>query len=215
MAAPAYQAVGAFGETTTNTVSFTYPTLAAGDLLLLLVYDNGYGGALTINASWTFVATGRAYGSVLLYYKIATGSETGTENITRQPPFTSGLTFAAQCFSYRGDAFITIENVKRTNGASDTITWTAPTVGGIERTLAALVVNRYGGNPGTAATYTLNSDDQLTTDNTYFELSTKANVSSASTVTATGGSLDGWTTFHLSIYNNTPPITTPRTIIIN
>lgn len=215
MAAPAFQAVGAFGETTTNTVSFTYPTLAASDLLFLVVYDNGYGGSLTINSSWTVLALARTYGAVFLYYKIATGSETGTENITRPTPTIAGNTFAAQCFSYRGDAFITVENHKRRNGASDTITWDSVTVGGTERTLAAFIVNRYGSDPGTPTGYTLSSDDQLTTDDTYFELSTKANVSTGSSATATSGSLDGWTSFHVSIYNNTPPILSPRTFIIN
>jgi len=53
------------------------------------------------------------------------------------------------------------------------------------------------------------------TDGTYFELNTKDNVSSDGSVTATGGSLDEWGTFHHSIFNNTPPITTPRTFIVN
>lgn len=215
MAAPTYQAVGAFGETTTNTVSFTYPTLAANDLLFLLVYDNGYGGGLTINASWTNMGFLRTYGAVRLFRKIATGSETGTENITRGTPSTPGATFAAQCFSFRGDAFISVENSAATKDVSDTITWGAVSVGGTERTMAAFIVNRYGGNPGLPTGYTLQSDDQLTTDSTYFELSTKTNVSTGPAVTATGGSIDGWSAFHVSIYNNTPPVTTPYTFIVN
>lgn len=215
MPAPTYQAVGAFGETTTNTVSFTYPTLAANDLLFLLVYDNGYGGTLTINASWTLVSTDRTYGAIFLYRKIATGSETGTENITRGTPSPLGANFAAQCFSFRGDSFITIENFTKNRGASDTITWSSVSVGGIERTMAAFIVNRRGGNPGLPTGYTLQSDDALS-DNTYFELSTKTNVSTGPSVTSTGGSISyGWTTFHVAIYNNTPALTTPFTYIVN
>lgn len=215
MAAPTYQAVGAFGETTTATVSFTYPALAANDLLFLLVYDNGYGGTLTIDASWTIIKLLRNYGGVRLFRKVATGSETGTENITRGGTYTPGTTFAAQCFSFRGDAFITVENFATQTGISDTITWPTVSVGGTERTMAAFVVNRYGGNPGLPTGYTFQSDDQLVGDSTYFELSTKTNVSVGSSTTATGGSIDGWSAIHVAIYNNTPPITSPRTFIVN
>lgn len=214
MAAPTYQAVGAFGETTANTVAFTYPALAANDLLFLLVYDNGYGGTLTINSSWTIVKLLRNYGGVRLFRKIATGSETGTENITRGT-YTEGTTFAAQCFSFRGDAFISVENFSSGTGISDTITWPSVSVGGTERTMAAFIVNRYGGNPGLPTGYTLQSDDQLVNDSTYFELSTKTNVSTGPAVTATGGSIDGWSAIHVAIYNNTPPVLTPYTFIVN
>jgi hypothetical protein len=214
MAAPVYQAKGTLGETSTNTVSFTYPALAANDLLYLMVYNQGY-TTITPNASWTLqntIRTSNGFGLINLYAKVATGSESGSENVTRAVG--SVDTFAAQVYSFRGDAFITIESKVSAKGASDTITWNAISVSGTERVLGAFVVNINGPNPGTPATYTNRASDVLT-DGTYFELHTKDNVSSDGSVTATGGSLDEWGTFHHSIFNNTPAITTPSTFIVN
>ena len=214
MAAPVYQAKGTLGETSSNTVSFTYPALAANDLLYLMVYNQGY-TTITPNASWTLqntIRTSNGFGLINLYAKVATGSESGSENLTRAIGAVD--TFAAQVYSFRGDAFISIESKLPQKGASDTITWPAISVSGTERVLGAFVVNINGPNPGTPATYTNRASDILT-DGTYFELNTKDNVSSDGSVTATGGSLDEWGTFHHSIFNNTPPITTPRTFIVN
>lgn len=219
MAAPAYQAKGTLGEGTGTTISFSYPTLAASDLLYLLVF-NKENTSVNTDSSWTrinYVATSNNYGFVELYYKIATGSESGSENVTR----TSGSTqFAAQVFSFRGDAFITIESNATQKGASDTITWPAITVGGSQRVLAAFLVNIYGvlsanvqsTTPPTG--YTSEASDGLT-DASYFELFSKDNVSSDGSVTGTGGSLDEWVTIHHSIYNNTPTVTVARTFIVN
>lgn len=213
MAAPAFQAVGTIGETTTNTVSFTYPAVAANDLLFLMVWDNGQASSLTKDASWTLVRFQKV-DNIWLFRKLATGSETGTENLTRVSPVTSGQKFAAQCYSFRGNDFITVESSVKRTGTGDTITWDATTVSGTERTLAAFIVNRYGGDPGTPSGYTMNADDTLG-DSTQFELSTKANVSSGTSVTATGGSTNFWITFHVSIYNNTPAVLPTRSFIIN
>jgi hypothetical protein len=214
MAAPVYQAKGTLGETGLNIVSFTYPALAANDLLYLLVYNQSY-TTITTTVGWTLqnsLRTSNGFGMINLYAKVSTGSESGSENLTR--PTGSEGTFAAQVYSFRGDAFITIESGRPAKGSSDTITWGAVSVGGSERVLGAFVVNINGPNPGTPATYSNKASDVLT-DGTYFELNTKDNVSSDGSVTATGGSLDEWGTFHHSIYNNTPAITTPSTFIVN
>lgn len=214
MAAPVYQAKGTLGDTGLNIVSFTYPVLAANDLLYLLVYNQSY-TTITCDGTWTLqnsLRTSNGFGMINLYAKVSTGSESGSENVTR--PTGSGGTFAAQVYSFRGDAFITIESGRQAKGASDTITWGAVSVGGTERVLGAFVVNINGPNPGTPTGYTNKASDSLT-DGTYFELHTKDNVSSDGLVTATGGSLDEWGTFHHSIFNNTPTITTPRTFIVN
>lgn len=216
MAAPAYQAKGTLGEGTGTTISFSYPTLAASDLLYLLVYNQTF-STITVGSGWTLQnsirLTNNDLGAVNLYSKIASGSESGSENVTRA---SGSNTFAAQCYSFRGDAFISIESngIKGTKGSSDTITWNATTVNGSERVLAAFVVNVYGGDPGLPTGYTNRASESLT-DGTYFELNTKDNVSSDGSVTATGGSLDEWGTFHHSIYNNTPAITASRTFIVN
>ena len=216
MAAPVYQAKGTLGESLLLSVNLTYPTLAANDLLYLLVFNKATSSTITVSSGWTLqnsIRTSNGYGLINLYVKVATGSESGTEAVTRSNAG-GGLTFAAQVYSFRGDAFISIESKLTQKGASDNITWPAITVSGTERVLGAFVVNINGLNPGTPATYTNRASDVLT-DGTYFELNTKDNVSSDGSVTATGGSLDEWGTFHHSIFNNTPPITTPRTFIVN
>lgn len=214
MAAPVYQAKGTLGESLLLSVNLTYPTLAAGDLLYLLVYNQAPSSLITVNATWTaqnLVKT--SFGFVYLYSKIASGSESGTEAVTRSSAG-GGLTLAVQVYSFRGDAFIATESKATNKGASDTVTWSAITVGGTERILGAWVVNIYGGNPGTPSGYTNRATETLS-DGTYFELNTKDNTSTDGAVTATGGSLDEWATFHHSIYNNTPSVTTPRTFIVN
>lgn len=217
MPAPVYQAKGTLGEDTDLNFSFTYPTLAARDLLYLLIWNGGNGSTLTLNSSWTLqnlIKTNNNYGFIHLYTKLATGSESGTEVVSRTTPSNPGSTFAGQIYSFRGDAFITVESKATNKGANDTITWNSINVSGTERILAAFVVNINGGNPGTPTGYT-NRASEVLTDGTYFELHTKDNTSSDGAVTTTGGSLDEWGTFHHSIYNSTPTIQTPRTFIIN
>lgn len=217
MAAPGYQAKGTLGEDTDLNFSFTYPTLAASDLLYLLIWNGGNVSRITVNGSWTLqslIKTSNNYGLIYLYSKLANGSESGTEVVSRTTPSNTGSTFAGQIYSFRGNAFITVESKVTNKGASDTITWNAVTVGATERTLAAFIVNINGGDPGVPSGYTNRASDTLA-DGTYFELHSKDNVSSDGLVTATGGSLDEWGTIHHSIYNATPAITGPRTFIVN
>lgn len=217
MPAPVYQAKGTLGQDTDLNFSFTYPSLIAGDLLYLLVWNGGNGSLITVNGSWTLqnlIKTTNNYGFIYLYTKLANGSETGSEVVSRTTPSNSGSTFAGQIYSFRGDAFISVESKATNKGSSDTITWNAVTLSGTERVLAAFVVNINGGDPNLPTGYTNRASETLT-DGTYFELHTKDNTSSDGAVTATGGSLDEWGTFHHSIYNATPTITTSRTFIIN
>lgn len=217
MAAPTYKAKGTIGETTGNSVSFTYPTVAASDLLFLVVLESDL-KAITVGASWTqrqkqFIPAGSPVYVAYLYSKLATGSESGSEAITRS---SGGInTFAAQVYSYDGDNYITIEESNKNANTIDTVTFSALTVGGTERTLSAIVVNVFGAGVTTPSGYTESATDTLS-DDTVFECNTKANVSSDGAVTGTGGSLSGWATFHISIYNNTPtPGSGTRTFIVN
>jgi hypothetical protein len=217
MAAPAYQDKGTFGETTSDTVSFTYMTTAANDLLILVIADIGDGQTYTVDSSWTELANRQLIGSAGLtsycYYKIADGSESGSENVTRYPG--GGATvFAAQVYSYRGTSYLTYESIADRSGFTSTINWGAVTVGGSERTLAAIVVNALGPNPASNAGYS-NINNDVLSDGTYMEISTKANVSAGTAVTATNGSTNGYVTFHIAMYNNTPAATAARTYIVN
>lgn len=218
MAAPTFKAKGTIGETTGNSVSFTYPTVAANDLLFLVVLESEL-KAITVNASWTlrgkqYIPTGSPNYAAYLYSKLATGSESGTEAVTRTS-ITGDNTFAAQVYSYDGDNYVQVESFVKNSNTTDTVTYSAVTVGGTERTLAAFVINVFGAGVTTPSGYTESATDTLT-DNTVFECNTKANVSSDGAVTGTGGSASGWATFHVSIYNNTPVAGSgTRTFIIN
>jgi len=217
MAAPAYQAKGTVGETTTDSVSFTYMSTLANDVLFLVLVDVGGSDTYTVDSSWTELASRLIIGpsgvTAYLYSKVATGSETGTENISRYPGG-SGTVLAAQVYSYRGTSYLTLEDSIDRSGFGGTITWDALSVGGTERTLGAFVVNALGPNPFSASGYTNIVNDVLS-DGTYMELSTKANVSSSSNVTATNGSTDGWISFHVSLYNNSPSASGTRSFIVN
>lgn len=218
MAAPTYQAKGTLGETTTDTVSFTYMTTTANDLIFLVVVDVGDFQTYTVDSSWTQIENTWIIGpsgvSAILYYKIATGSESGSENVTRYPGG-GGTTFAAQVYSYRGNSYLTLESSVVRSGFAKTITWSATTVNGSERTLAAIVINAISSlNPNSPIGYTNINNDALT-DGSYIEISTKENVSSGASVTASAGSLDGWITFHAAIYNNSPSVAPARTYIVN
>lgn len=217
MAAPTYQAKGTVGETTTDTVSFTYMATAANDLLFLIVVDVGDSQTYTVDSSWTEINSRLVIGTsgvtAYLYWKIATGSESGTENVTRYPGG-GGTVFAAQVYSYRGTSYLTLESSTDRSGFSSTITWGAVTVSGSERTLSAIVINSLGPNPNSATGYT-NINNDVLSDGTYLEISTKANVSAGTSVTATNGSTDGWISFHASVYNNSPSVSTARTYIVN
>ena len=215
MAAPTYQAKGTFGESQTDSVLFTYMTTAANDLLFLLVADIGDNQTYNVDSTWTEIESRQNIGpqglTAYLYYKIATGSESGSEYVTRT---SGGTRFAAQVYSYRGNSYLTLEDSSNNAGYSSTITWSTLSVAGTERTKAAFVVNSLGPNPGGMGGYTNIVNDVLV-DGTYMELSTRENSSSGSGGTGTNGSTDGWISFHAVMYNATPPATSPRTYIVN
>jgi hypothetical protein len=217
MAAPTYQAKGTIGETTTDSVSFTYMATAANDLLFLVVVDIGDSQTYTVDSSWTEINNRLVIGysgvTSYLYYKIATGSESGSENISRYPGG-GGTLMAAQVYSYRGTSYLTLESSNDSAGFGNTIIWGGLSISGSERTLSNIVINSLGPNPFTASGYT-NINNDVLSDGTYFEISTKENVSSAGSVTATNGSSDGWIAFSASLYNNTPAATAARTYIVN
>lgn len=201
--APTYEGKGAVGSGTGSSITFTYPTVTANDMLFLHVMSYGL-GTITVDASWTSLGslvqpTSSPVFVSKLYYKKAAGTETGTEAVTRSGHSGSN-SFMAQCYQYRGDAYIVVEDSDSQNGNASTITWAATSVGGNKRTLAAFVAN-IGADPGVPTGYTNSATDNNGGGN-YLELNTKEDVSSDGSVTATGGSTgDGWVTWHVSIYN--------------
>lgn len=217
MAAPTFKAKGTLGYGSGTSVSFTYPTTAANDLLFLVVYETDL-KAITVGSSWTlrqkqFVPSGSPTSAVYLYSKLATGSESGSEAVTRNAGGYN--TWAVQIYSYDGDDYVGIESSTKNAGTSDTVTYTAVTVGGTERTLSAICVNSTDADITTPSGYTESANDSLA-DAFWFECNTKTNVSSDGAVTGTGGNVAGWAAFHISIYNNTPVVIGgSRSFIVN
>ena len=218
MAAPSFISKGTLGSTTGASFSFTFPAgIASNDLLFLAVFDYGL-GTITTNSSWTLISTmvyptGSPKMLIKLYWKVASGSETGTQSVTRSG-YAAG-DFFGNVYQYRGDNFLTRESYSSYLSNSSTITWSATSVGGTERTLCAFVLNYSGSNPGTPTGYTQSASD--TYNSSYLKLYTKQNVSSGASVTTTGGSTNGYFTFHVSIYNNTPSVggSLVRSFIVN
>jgi hypothetical protein len=205
---PAYIDKGAFGATTGSSFNVSYPNnIEESDILFLHVSSYGL-GTITVDASWTSLGSlaepsGTPVFVSKLYWKLADGTETGPENVSRSGHAGTDV-FMGQIYQYRGDADwadvnISIEDSDNGSGNSATITWQATSVAAGKRTLAAFVVNM-GANPGSPASYSLSATDNDGSNN-YLELNTKEDVSSGASVTATGGSATGWITWHVSIYN--------------
>ncbi len=219
MAAPTYQGKGTKANGTGSSITPSYPaSINANDLILLYVVSVG-NGTITVPAGWVEILSGTILyppaALVKLYRRSALGTESGTITVSRSG-YSGSSTLMAQMYLYRGTAQITVESsaYPTYGGNLTTITWNAVTVGGSERTLAALVINYNGGDPGTPTGYT-NSATDNDGSSTYMELHTWENVSSDGSVTTTTSSTSGWTTAHLSIYNAPPPAGGKRFFIVN
>lgn len=222
MAAPAFIAKGTVDSDTTNSLTPTYMgSINANDLIFLAVFDVGI-GTISVPSGFTLVKSTYYSDSpfnpskrLSVYVKIATGSESGTITVSRSSHASNDI-FMAQFYQYRGTSYCTVEDSQGQSGAVTTITWSAISVGGTERTLITFVGNYSGSNPGTPSGYTNSASDSFTTGSTsYLEANTFANVSSDGSVTGTNGSTNGWAAVHVGIYNYTPSGAGTRSFIVN
>lgn len=218
MAAPTYKSKGTLAYNTTNSISVGYPTTATNDLMLLFLYDSGSSKVFT-PSGWTQLGLSKSTTdgiySIRCYYKLATGSESGSLTCTRNA-LTTG-TFAGQIYSYDGTNYVAILGHSTATGTTNTASWSSVTITGTERTLAAFIMNKNDA-AGVPTGYTNSASDSFTEDaeTIEFEINTKENVTSAPTATATSGaSTNNWITFHIVIYNNDPVVTSPRSFIVN
>lgn len=217
MSAPVFIAKGTKGQGTGVSINITYPAgIQSSDFLFLYAVSIG-NGLIEVHASWELVVSGvfppgPPTGVWRLFKKLATGAEAGAEAVTRSG-YTGSDLFMAQVYQMRspfGIPALEATAYLTTGSVDSTITWSAVSVSGTERTLMALVINYDGGDPGSPTGYV-----NAATDNdgvtTYMELNVKENVSSDGSVTATGGSASGWTALHVSIYT----MPSARSFIVN
>jgi len=213
MSAPAFGSKGTEDHSQTGTITPAYPgTVNAGDILFLMVMN--YQGGVTIGsigsvAGWTLLESGNfkdsspvTVGNAALFYKIATGSEAGTVSVTRTGDTGGTTEFAGQIYSFSGANAIESHNMNSTADGSSPIDFDAVTVGGNERTLVALYAGLDSLPGGVPAGYTNKAQDTISTGAFDYTLDChdKENVSSDGAVTGTGGTLNGYVTFHLSLF---------------
>ena len=219
MAAPtfkAYSDTAEGGGSGSSSVSVNYVTpIAANDLLILFVFNNGIGTIVT-PTGWTSIGSKQSFdgtSNMSAFKRKASGSETGTVTVNRIKEPGSGV-MGRQMFSFDGTDFIDVLAFATDSDSTSTIDISSITISGTERTLLAFILNTTNDPGAVTGTYTEQSIDSFDTGGFYFQASTKVNVTSAPAQTATNG-LTLWITYHIAIYNNDPVITPTRSFIIN
>ena len=221
MSYPIYSSAGTKDDAiNVASVAPTYPgTITAGDLLFILAVIEDSTGDVQIPTGYSTVGAEYAQTAITtnvsayLFYKVAIGSETGTETVSGGT--LSGGTadyLFAQIYRITGTN-ATLHDTDSLKGTSATITWDTTTIGKITNTLLAFVVNwDAGAAPDTPSGYTIKKTDTSTAiSGTYVYLSALEGAVSGASATAANGSANGWATFHASLYDDI----TIRTFIVN
>lgn len=210
MAFPTYEGAGSFVEEQDDSIDVGYPPgIVAGYLIFLFVanrQESASIGSINAPAGWEVMHNNLAFrdagtvlhGTVGLFYKKATGSESGFQTVTRTGGTGVGTAIGGQMFLVDGRA---IENSSANHEeAGGTINWDPVTISGFERTLLAFCAQATSDVSGTPATFT-NADNNGTIIN--LAMSYKENVSSDGAISASGGSADGWAAVQVSVFNPT------------
>lgn len=216
MSAPAHIAAGTFAETTGAALNVPYMgSINAKDILFMLVANSQIGvtvGALDTPAGWTAITSSAAFrdsgaqlnGSVGLYYKIATGSESGSETINRTGTTGPGTGFIGRMVQFRGNGANLLINPSQPINQEQfaaTVTWLA--ISGTivpESTLIAFSAQADVAAIATPSGYTQSIDNDAVNIG-HISIDYKEDVTSDGAVTASGGDGDGWVTIHLAIFN--------------
>lgn len=208
--APSFDDKGSVGTSDSSTdVTASPPTGAVGDLLLMLAMSQQGGGSINTPSGYTLVDAGNfntsapaAAGTAGVWYRIVDGTE-ASFTLTRTG---STGSFCVQFYLFSAGTNVTIESeaTKSDGDGNSTITYSTVTVNGSRRTLIALIAQLDSSNPGTPSGYVESASDTVDAGpiQIALECNTKEDVTSDGSVTSTGGSGNGWITFHLAIYNN-------------
>ena len=204
---PGFSQKGTKAEDTDADISPSYPggTVTAGKYIFIqaLNIQSPTVGIINDVAGFTTVSEETfAWGTAKLMYKVAAGTETGTETLTRTGSTGVGTFFMGQIYIIEGTSLTLEDSDPNSASGNATITWDAVTAtGGTHRSLLAFVVNyEDGAAPGTPTGYTeVASDGSTLVSNQYLALKQKQNVSSGGSVTASG-SATSWASWHISFY---------------
>lgn len=219
-AAPSVISKGTAAAGTATSIAPAYPaSVLANDIVFILVISHQPVSIGVINtpAGFTQAAQGTYtnssavnQGRAALFWQRAAGGETGTVTISRTGDTGTDGSFFGQMYLVRGaettgDPWDAV--IARFGPGNTTVTWNAVTVSGAERTLLAFVSQANNVAVATPSTYTATVTADATANGTDAELQLfdKANVSADGSVTATGGEIIGWTTFHVAVKPPAPP----------
>ena len=212
---PAYVAKGTKSESTTTSVTpnFMGGILAGDKIYLQAVNVEPTIGTIDTPVGWTRVSEETfTWGTTALFYKTASGSEAGTQTVTRSA--SSGAPssyFMAQMYQYR-DASATV-SIDATDDHSvtgnSTITWRALTLSNAHRTLAAFFVDYNGTSLSAPTGYADGTavDSSSLISGVNIGVFTKADTDTAPAVTSSG-SFDGWSTWHIALYGTDASVLT-------
>ena len=220
MANPTYIGKGTIATGTGTSVMPALPaSLVNNDYLFLCVTLEGTGISIDAITGWDIYdsATFRDnsptdVGVGAIYYREVDGTETTpTVSVSGGTP----TQLAAVIYQFRGDGIHLIVEAITTKADGDggsTLTWDSVTVLGSSRTLVAILAQLDSNDPGTPTGYTNNASDtvDVMAIQVALECSSLEGVSVGSSVTATGGSSNGWITFHIVLFN-----TTGKVFIVN
>ena len=208
MAAPGFISKGTKDEGNGSSVAPTYPGgIQAGDHIFIMAENVQSPTVVGIDtvAGYTSISEETfTWGTAKLMYKIATGSESGTETVSRSGSSGTPADFLmAQIYVIRGNGSrLTLESSAfNSDTGNTTVTWDAVTVNGSQRSLFAFVVDYDGSGISAPSGYSEEaSDSSVAISGSTIKLFSKEDVSSDGSVTSTG-SINGWATWHISEYN--------------
>lgn len=209
MAAPSFIDVTTVAVNTGSSVTVNYSGLSSiqdGDILFLFAVNSQIGvsvGSISAPGDWVSIQNPAAFrnnvsqlnGTMAVYYKIANGTETGSVECNRTGD--TGGDFLACICQFRGIKVVLGNHSTNQESSSATITWNEVTFSGAEGTAIG-----FGGELSdtmdTPSGYTAAISSGSAA---HISIDYKEDVVSVPSVTASGGSSDGWATVHLVIFN--------------
>lgn len=201
-----YIAKGTKAEDTTGaSVSPTYMgSINANDILIIKAI-NVQGSVGNISTPSGYTSLGEevfSWGTAATFIKFATGSESGTESVSRSG--SSNTYMMANIYQWRADGGLlaTLEDSDPRSDTTSSATWDAITVAGAARLLIASIIDFDGGGTPDAPTGYSNVDIDTSSliSGTTFRIFQKTNQSSDGSVSNSTASSNGWATWHLSLF---------------